>query len=166
MSTDTPPATPGGTPPVLTDGPVIDLLGGNLNTVIPPSSAPAAYGDHVRRGGVNVIHVTLALYARDIEHQLDEFFDAFNLCDQMGDKLMLVERTADIHEAHVSGKLGLILGFQGLDVLRHKHAVHPHFSSAGPAGRRAHVQRSQSGGRRLSRAARRRPDPAGHPHGA
>ena len=131
MSTDTPSERPSDAPPVLTDGPVIDLLGGNLGSVIPPRDAPAAYGEHVRRGGVNVIHVTLGIYARDIEHLLDEFFDAFNLCDQMGDKLMLIERTADIHEAHASGKLGLILGFQGLDVLRHNTKFIPIFHRLG-----------------------------------
>ncbi len=128
MATQVQPTTE---PPVLTDGPVVDLLGGNLNSVIPPSSDPAAYGAHIRRGGVNVIHVTLGIYARDVEHMLDEFFDAFNLFEQMGDKLMLIERTADLHEAHSSGKLGIILGFQGLDWMRHNTKFVPIFHRLG-----------------------------------
>ncbi len=106
-------------PPVLTDGPVIDLLGGNLNSLIPPRSRPTDYGGVVLRGGVNCVHITLGIYARDIEHMLDEFFDAYNQFEQMGDKLLHVGRVADIHEARESGRLGVILGFQGLDIFRH-----------------------------------------------
>ena len=104
--------------PVHTDGPVIDLLAGNLNSLIPPRSQPTDYGGLILRGGVNAIHITLGLYSRRIEELLDELFDAYNIFDQMGDKVLLVESVADLHESYESGRVGTILGVQGLEFIQ------------------------------------------------
>ena len=81
-------------------------------------SQPTDYGGLILRGGVNAIHITLGLYSRRIEELLDELFDAYNIFDQMGDKVLLVESVADLHESYESGRVGTMLGVQGLEFIQ------------------------------------------------
>lgn len=94
--------------------PVIDMLGGTIATLNPPRSAPTAYGQKLMDAGIDAIAVTMGLYARDIRPILREFFDWQCLFEQMADRVLLVRTAADLTEACTSGRIGVILGVQGL----------------------------------------------------
>lgn len=94
--------------------PVIDTLGGTIATLNPPRGAPTAYGQKLIDAGIDAIVVTMGLYARDIRPILREFFDWTCLFEQMPDRVKHVRTAADLREACASGRIGVILGVQGL----------------------------------------------------
>ena len=94
--------------------PVIDLLGGTIATLTPPRKTPRAYGQKLMDAGVDAIAVTMGLYARDIRPILREFFDWQCLFEQMPDRVLHVRTAADLAQAAATGRIGVILGVQGL----------------------------------------------------
>lgn len=94
--------------------PVIDLLGGTIATLNPPRGKPRAYGQKLMDAGIDAIAVTMGLYARDIRPILREFFDWQCLFEQMPDRVVHVRTAADLSEASASGRIGVILGVQGM----------------------------------------------------
>lgn len=94
--------------------PVIDLLGGTIATLNPPRGKSTAYGQKLMDAGIDAIAVTMGLYARDIRPILREFFDWQCLFEQMPDRVLHVRTAADLTHAAATGRIGVILGVQGL----------------------------------------------------
>lgn len=94
--------------------PVIDTLGGTIATLNPPRGTPTAYGQKLMDAGIDAIVVTMGLYARDIRPILREFFDWNCLFEQMPTRVKLVRTAADLHDAAATGRIGVVLGVQGL----------------------------------------------------
>ena len=100
--------------PVRRTIPVIDMLGGTIATLNPPRHRPRAYGQKLMDAGIDAIAVTMGLYARDIRPILREFFDWQCLFEQMPDRVLQVCTAADLTDAGATGRIGVILGVQGL----------------------------------------------------
>ena len=96
---------------------LIDLLGAFNGSFIPPRDNPTAYGIAFKKGGVTAVNVTLGLYATSIAPVLRDIYDCQNMLADAADRLILITGTRDIAEAHASGKVGVIMGLQGLDFI-------------------------------------------------
>ena len=97
-------------PAFLADTPIID---GSLSGV---SSMP--FLDELIYGGFHAANWTVAGgYGDGTLSTLAKIAERYSLMEQHPDKLLLVERPADIERAKREGKLGVILGFQGIETL-------------------------------------------------
>ncbi|MBF9235671.1 dipeptidase [Microvirga alba] len=96
---------------------VIDLLGGSLASLGAPAGRPALYAERQHAAGLNVIHVSVGTFATGIEPVLTEIFEYQCLFRDMAERIMAVRTVGDIAEAKRSGRVGVILGCQGLDFI-------------------------------------------------
>ncbi|MBF9233823.1 dipeptidase [Microvirga alba] len=96
---------------------VFDMLGGSLGTLGAPAGRPADYADGPLRAGIDVLHISIGTHVENIEPVLVELYDCLCLFDQMSHRALHVRSGADIETARQSGRVGVILGSQGLDYI-------------------------------------------------
>jgi membrane dipeptidase len=68
--------------------------------------------ENVRRSGITAVNHTI--FARDVAEHAEKIGWIKADIERHSDTLMLIERPSDVHAAKAAGKLGIIMGFQGL----------------------------------------------------
>ena len=111
---------------------VIDgLATANTFNVDYPPAGPLLSGeqlDNVRRSGITAVNHTI--FAIDVADHEEKIGWMKADIARHPDTLMLIERPADIRSAKAAGKLGIILGFQGLDFLQADLSLIDHFAAS------------------------------------
>src|SRR4051812_12850941 len=67
-----------------------------------------------KEGGVSAINVTVAWNQERMEDVVEQMVSYFNLVELHPQDVMIIAKVADIEEAKRLGKVGIILGTQGL----------------------------------------------------
>lgn len=94
-----------------------DMLGGSIGTLGAPAGRPADYAHLPLSAGLNVLHISIGTHLDNIEPLLNEVYDCLTLFDQMSHRLVHVRSGNDIEAAVASGRVGVIVGSQGLDYI-------------------------------------------------
>jgi membrane dipeptidase len=102
---------------------MIDALSGHIVAPEPPPVAGKPHLERVIEAGLNVVNITLAARSATLDDLLHEMYQYLNLISARPDRVLHVEGTDDIREAHRSGRLGIIFGsqtgdFVGRDISR------------------------------------------------
>lgn len=105
------------------DSVVVDGLSGHI---VSPEPAPVDGVDYLTRlrgSGIDAVNITLAAHADDLDEVLHEMYAYFNLIAARPESVIHVKTVEDIHEAHESGRVGIIFGSQtgtivGTDISR------------------------------------------------
>lgn len=111
---------------------VIDALATpNTFNVDYPPAAPALTPEQIgnaRSSGITAVNHTI--FADDVADHEEKI--AWMKADiaRHPDTLMLIERPSDIHTAKATGKLGIILGFQGMEFLQSDLSLIDHFADS------------------------------------
>ncbi|WP_162256499.1 dipeptidase [Sphingomonas sp. Root710] len=111
---------------------VIDALATpNTFNVDYPPAAPELSGEqleNVRRSGITAVNHTI--FAVDVaDHERKIGWMKADIA-RHPDTLMLIERPSDILAAKAAGKLGIILGFQGMEFLTQDLSLIDHFAAS------------------------------------
>ena len=96
---------------------VVDLLGGSLGSVGASPDQPRLYGERLKQAGISVLNITLGARLEGIESFLDEVFQCLCLFREMPQRVMPVLKGDDFPDAKASGRIGVIMGCQGLDFI-------------------------------------------------
>jgi membrane dipeptidase len=83
---------------------------------------------NVRRSGITAVNHTI--FATDIADHQEKIRCMKADVARHPDTLMLIERPSDIRTAKATGKLGIILGFQGMEFLQSNLSLIDHFASS------------------------------------
>lgn len=105
---------------IIQDSIVIDGLGGSLIYPSPRTFDGVEYIDVLKQSGVTALNVTMVSepgYNSELVETLHAFFFNYRLIETNPNRLLLVEKAADIERAHAEGKIGVILSLQSAWVL-------------------------------------------------
>ncbi len=101
------------------------------SVVVDGMGASAFFPELQKAGGITAINVTLATNEESLVDVLKNFSRYFELLYLYPDQLILIESVNDIYRAKQEGKVGIILGFQGLAQIGHGLHLIPVFHKLG-----------------------------------